>query len=461
MRGTRLITAIAAGLATAGLVLAGCASTPTDAASSSQPSFLWTITAEAGVIDGVGNDIGDEPLTMTLIDVRDHATQFTDRPFSDAYVISTADFTARWEQWFADGGVPNAVLSFTLPGDPMPHAIVLRLWEPAYDAAAGTMTFAAQHVHRQPDLHADAIEQIAPPRTAAPERFLSATLFIDSATEAVTDEPAETTDDATSDADAPAAVATDTATDMPDLGASNVKIINGCRIEVGTQCPGVYLQHADLSGANLAGANLSFADLRRANLLDTDLTNSTLIGAQLNQARLFYTDLTEADLTSATVLREGEKDPVRGPDGYSVTMTGVTLTRATLTQAKLIYADLSQALLAGATLNGAELRLTNLRHADLPNADLRGADLSDADLTGANLAGANLQWANLTGTRLEQANLKGANLRSAVLVQAIVRNADLQGADLQGADLTGAQFYNATWVDGRTCAPSGDSGKCN
>lgn len=277
-------------LALSGLLLTACSgqdpSTPADsaappaaAASAEQsPSYLFTVNGPSGRIDGIGEDTGEESLTVTL-DVSDHATQFADRPIRAAYVLSTADLADRWSRWFADAA-PNAVLSFTEPGEPTPRSIVLELADPAYDSAAGTLTFTARHLHREADLSPDAVEQVDLPRRTAPASFDGWSLFIDSTGTGDTDD------------------------DPP-------RTIGDCVIEPAFDCHDANLSGADLSGQNLAegdlsGANLSGANLSGANLTSTDMGGANLRGANLRNAILVETmlrsaDLTGADITGATI----------------------------------------------------------------------------------------------------------------------------------------------------------------
>ncbi|MEI7742298.1 MAG: hypothetical protein WCK58_00965 [Chloroflexota bacterium] len=141
-------------------------------------SYLFSVTSTAGTITGVGADTGNEQLTLKMTGVQGYVTQFADRPFRDAYVLSTADFAARWSRWFGTVA-PNAVLTFQLPDDPLPRSIVLELTLPVFDPAGGALAFTARHLHRSLSLSADAVEQVPLPLIAAPAAFTSASLFID------------------------------------------------------------------------------------------------------------------------------------------------------------------------------------------------------------------------------------------------------------------------------------------
>ena len=417
-------------LLTTGL-LAGCSSpsprveaSPASSATASteeSPTYLFTISSETGTIAGIGEDTGNETLTLTLNAVRDHATQFADRPIRDAYVLPTEDLVDRWDGWFADVP-PNAVLTFTRPGDPMPHSIVLQLDSPVYDGNAGTLTFTAKHLHRQPRISADAVTTVDLPNTPAPDTFTTATLFIDSVDElpvfdqdaatATSPEPTATAEARETSPPAsepgepqnqPQSAANDTpalSTDMSaENGATNSRIVGTCVIKPAALC-----WKADLRDADLSGADLRDASLYGANLYGADLRNANLSGA----------DLTNANLSSA---------------------------------------DLRNANLSGANVSYTDLRRARLGNANLSGADLRNANLTETNLTFANLTGARLFRASLVGADLTNANLTNANLEAADLYQADLTNANLTNANiLSAATLTGTFLSGTTWTDGRTCA---------
>jgi len=119
---------------------------------------------------------------------------------------------------------------------------------------------------------------------------------------------------------------------------------------------------------------------------------------------------------------------------------------------------------SGVDLTGAVIRESTFNRAIFKEAVLKGVDAREAkfvsaDLTGAVLAEADLKNADFTRTRLTNANLRGADLREARLFRADLSSADLTGARLDGADLFMAVLDNATWTDGRRCAP-GSRGLC-
>jgi hypothetical protein len=180
---------LVAGLTAAGLLLVGLgtvvATSTSAVGDASSETYLWMLTADGGTISGIGKDTGDEVLTLTLSGVNDYATQFADRPARDAYVISTPDFTDRWDDWFGSTP-PNAVLSYQVAGEVKPRGIVLEIDDPEYDSAAGTITFVARHLHRASDPHPDANAPIEVARRTTPASFRGASLFVDSAGDAAT-----------------------------------------------------------------------------------------------------------------------------------------------------------------------------------------------------------------------------------------------------------------------------------
>ena len=78
--------------------------------------------------------------------------------------------------------------------------------------------------------------------------------------------------------------------------SDDVPVVNGCRIEPQTQCPGANLSGANLFGANLRDANLSGAKLNRA-----FLEGANLEGANLSRAEVVWADLSGANLRRANL----------------------------------------------------------------------------------------------------------------------------------------------------------------
>lgn len=427
-----------AGIALSAGLLAGCTSGTAveepDPVGSMMPaamSFLFTLASQEGTIDGIGEDTGEEVLTLTLRGVSDHATQFADRPIRQAYVLSTTDLVRRWEGWFGDAA-PNAVLSFAVPGDPMPRSIVVELAEPEYDRPARTLTFAARHLHRQPDLSPSAQEQVPLPRRVPPATFAGAMLFIDSV-----EVPAQGGDAAPAD-QVPSSQSSLLPLPLTSLvppepvpsdpgpsaspGASGAgpteaqRTINGCVISPSTSCVRANLFLAELAGADLRGADLSFANLSGA-----DLTGANLAGANLTMA---------------------------------------TLTQAKLAGANLAGANLTEAQLGNATLPKADLTDASIERAFMLDVDLQGAVLRNVKASGVVLVDANLDGANLAAAFLVGAGLMDASLVRADLGFATIVNSDLTNADLVGATLSGTVFDGSRWTDGTTICGERSIGAC-
>lgn len=280
-----LASALTGLLAAAGMVYPAAADTPS-------PSYLFAISAKRGTIAGIGADTGKEVLTLTLKGVNDHATQFADRPFRTAYVLSTADLSRHWRTWFRDSP-PNAVLTYNLRADPMPHSIVVELRKPHYRAGAHTLTFTARHIHRAPGSQGAAL-----PHRRAPARFQHGSLFIDS--------------------------------------VYYGQVVKGCKLVWGVNCSGMDLSGADLSGAVLGGANFTDADLSGA-----DLTSATLDGATLNKANLAGANLTAARFKNA--------------DLPMANLRSATLHGTNMQEADLWGVDLTGASVLGVNFSGANL----------------------------------------------------------------------------------------------------------
>lgn len=82
--------------------------------------------------------------------------------------------------------------------------------------------------------------------------------------------------------------------DGPEPGPDGVLVIDGCRIEPKTVCPGADLRFADLKDQNLAGADLTGAQLVRA-----DLSDANLRGAKFDKANLMGAKLQRAFCSAA------------------------------------------------------------------------------------------------------------------------------------------------------------------
>ena len=306
------IPVILVALAVAGLLAAGCSSPP-EAGSTTTVSYLWVVNSEGGTITGSG----DAGLTLTLTGVRDYATQFADRPVRHAYVLSTTDFAARWEQWFSLV-TPNAVLSLTEPGSPMPASIVLEVTDPVYDKAARTLVFDAARLHREPDPHPDAVEAIALPNVPTPVTFMSGALFIDSAgDEALPEVPASESAATTSQAPT-----SESATASPDISGSPVPeqplaAAASAGYNVGDTGPGGGIVFYDAGSVQPWGRYLEVAPARwngsTRDPLDTwcdhlgevDAATSTAIGAGAENTTAMLAACSSGAANTASVYRGG------------------------------------------------------------------------------------------------------------------------------------------------------------
>ena len=113
--------------------------------------------------------------------MRKYITEFTDRPNRQAYALPNADFFTDWPQTFA-GDPPNAVLSYSLPGQQLPLNIVLTLTNPQYDAIKRTVAYDAVRILQATDIYLD-IPDLAPFQThKTPQRFGKVALFINDET---------------------------------------------------------------------------------------------------------------------------------------------------------------------------------------------------------------------------------------------------------------------------------------
>lgn len=150
----------------------------------------------------------------------------------------------------------------------------------------------------------------------------------------------------------------------------------------------------------------------------------------------------------------------------NVNLQDINLQEAALEKANLRSVNLQQANLQGANLQGADLQGANFRDANLKGANLQGANLQQIITQGANFQDANLQSTNLRNTHFRDANFKDSDFRDARLgntrfwssnlqgsnFQKVLFNGsdlatNLQGANLQGSDLRGTHLRGANLQD--------------
>jgi hypothetical protein len=85
--------------------------TPAANAANATSSWLFVVTADAGVVTVTGGDA----LTIELLGTAPRAVAFTDRPQREAKAVKTP---ALWDELYADGSAPpNAALSFEHAGE--------------------------------------------------------------------------------------------------------------------------------------------------------------------------------------------------------------------------------------------------------------------------------------------------------------------------------------------------------
>lgn len=288
-----------------------------------QPEFLFALNAERGTSTKVGKDSGEKKFVLTLRGVSTRATQFADRPFRNAYLLSTRTLVAKWDTWF-HGSPPNAVLTFVYPKraeDPAPRTIVVKLRKPKYSPKSDTLRFTAKHLHRSVSPVNGA--KVTLPKRRPPASFSRASLFIDT-------------------------VALPSASD-------------GCSFTSYASC-----RDADFSDDALFGpadnSDFTGADFNRSSIA-ASFQKSVLDGAK-------FVDSVITDTSFA-----------------SASLVGADFTRARINGASFDKAVLDDAVLTGATLREVALTGALLRRANLSGADLRGTNLEGAVLSGASVTG--------------------------------------------------------------------------
>ena len=151
------------------------ASAPVGAQTQEGVSFLYVQTAGSGTLAGWA----DGAYTLTLHEVGQATTYFSDRPVRTGGHIPTQLFIDSWgkgEDNFATDP-PNAGLTFLDPGR-ADEVLTLELSGPTYDSTARTLSYTARPLGSGGPLPRGLVGRTGP--VQVPEAFGAAALFIDS-----------------------------------------------------------------------------------------------------------------------------------------------------------------------------------------------------------------------------------------------------------------------------------------
>ena len=138
------------------------------------PEFMWVQDAAGGTL--TGNDPAN--MTLTLKNVREHVTQFSDRPYKLTTLVANDLFFFNWPMTFATSP-PNATLSYRSGSDPRPVNLVMTLSEPKYDRKKKRVTYHAAVMNDAPQILQSALGNFKYELKKLPKSFGSASLFID------------------------------------------------------------------------------------------------------------------------------------------------------------------------------------------------------------------------------------------------------------------------------------------
>lgn len=172
---SKIAVAVALVITSGALIVTSASAVARDA---DEPStieeYMFTVQATDGATTQMkASRPGVERFRLTLIGV-DPVTQFSDRPFRDASLISPQALDSNWESWF-EGDPPNAVLTYARPGR-APGSMVVALTNPRYSAATRTLSFTAI---REGRTHDPVEKSVTWERLTTPTSMTSVSLFID------------------------------------------------------------------------------------------------------------------------------------------------------------------------------------------------------------------------------------------------------------------------------------------
>jgi hypothetical protein len=138
------------------------------------PEFMWVQDAAGGTLTGTD----PSNMTLTLRNVREHVTQFSDRPYKLTTLVANDLFFFNWPMTFATSP-PNATLSYRSGSDPRPVNLVMTLSEPKYDRKKKLVTYHAAVMNDAPQILQSALGNFKYELKKLPKHFSSASLFID------------------------------------------------------------------------------------------------------------------------------------------------------------------------------------------------------------------------------------------------------------------------------------------
>ena len=138
------------------------------------PEFMWVQDAAGGTLTGTD----PANMTLTLKNVREHVTQFSDRPYKLTSLVANDLFFLNWPMRFATSP-PNATLSYRSGSDPRPVNLVMTLSEPKYDHKKKRVTYHAAVMNDAPQILQSALGNFKYELKKLPKSFGSASLFID------------------------------------------------------------------------------------------------------------------------------------------------------------------------------------------------------------------------------------------------------------------------------------------
>lgn len=140
------------------------------------PDFMWVQDAAGGTLTGTD----PANMTLTLRNVREHVTQFSNRPYKLTSLVANDLFFFNWPMAFTSSP-PNATLSYRSGSDSRPVNLVMTLSDPQYDRKKKVVTYHAAVMNDAPQILESALGNLKPVLRKLPKSFGSASLFIDGA----------------------------------------------------------------------------------------------------------------------------------------------------------------------------------------------------------------------------------------------------------------------------------------